>query len=109
MILKGSAHRSASVGLVKWLVTDHTAIISQLKQDGNFRPGYNWCDNPVCTQVQDILTKAPSTTPQGEGYGDLTLPAGFSTEFNKDVQGLYVGQSPQQVAAALNSWLSSNS
>ncbi|GAA5189956.1 ABC transporter substrate-binding protein [Rugosimonospora acidiphila] len=109
MVLKSSQHRDAAVALVKWLVTDHTAVTSQLKQDGDFRPGFDWCTIDLCKQVQQILTDAPATTPQGEGYGDLTLPAGFNTEFNKDAQGLYVGRSPAQVAQAVDAWVKSNS
>jgi hypothetical protein len=107
-VLKAGKNRQAAQKLVQWLVTDEQAVNAQLKQDGNFRPGFDWCETSVCSGVNKLLADAPSTTPQGEGYGDLTLPSGFNSEFNKAVQGLYVGRSPAQVAGDLDKWMEAN-
>lgn len=109
MVLKAGKNQQAARKLVQWLVTDKQAVQTQLKQDGNFRPGFDWCSTDVCGGVNQLLTDAPSTTPQGEGYGDLTLPSGFNSEFNEAVQGLYVGRTPKQVAGDLDKWMEANS
>ncbi|GAB3427828.1 ABC transporter substrate-binding protein [Flindersiella endophytica] len=108
MVLKAGKNQQAARKLVQWLVTDKTAVAAQLKQDGNFKPGVDWCSTEVCGGVNQLLADAPSTTPQGEGYGDLTLPSGFNSEFNEAVQGLYVGRSPKQVAGDLDTWMEAN-
>ena len=107
MILKSSQQQDASKKLVQWLVTDKTAVQSQLTQDGNFRRGYQDQLSPLGRQVQSILDDAPDQVAQGEGYGSNTLPAGFNTEWNKQVQGLYTGQSPEDVAKGIDEWVES--
>jgi ABC-type glycerol-3-phosphate transport system substrate-binding protein len=109
MILKSAKHRALALKLVQWLVTDKSAVTSQLQQDGNFRPGFDRRFTPLERQVQQILDAAPATVPQGEGYGDNTLPNGFNDAWNTQVQGLYVGRSPEKVAAAVDQWVASRS
>ncbi|GAA4488835.1 ABC transporter substrate-binding protein [Actinoallomurus oryzae] len=109
MILKSTKHRALALKLVQWLVTDKAAVTSQLQQDGNFRKGYDRKFTPLEQQVQQILDAAPSGVPQGEGYGDYTLPSGFNDAWNTQVQGLYVGRSPEKVASAIDQWVSSHS
>ncbi|MGW4965524.1 ABC transporter substrate-binding protein [Nonomuraea sp. NPDC004186] len=105
MILKSTPNKDAALKLVQWLVTDQVAVKSQLKQDGNFRAGVEREFTPLEKQVQQILDSAPSGVPQGEGYGDATLPKGFNAAWNTEVQGLYVGKSPKEVAEGVDRWL----
>ncbi|MCA2221871.1 ABC transporter substrate-binding protein [Nonomuraea aurantiaca] len=105
MILKSTPQKDAAVKLVRWLVTDPAAVKSQLKQDGNFRSGVEREFTPLEKQVQEILDTAPSGVPQGEGYGDATLPKSFNAAWNTEVQGLYVGKSPKEVAEGVDRWL----
>ncbi|SEF84565.1 multiple sugar transport system substrate-binding protein/raffinose/stachyose/melibiose transport system substrate-binding protein [Nonomuraea solani] len=105
MILKSTPQKDAALKLVQWLVTDPAAVKSQLAQDGNFRTGVEREFTPLEKQVQEILDKAPSGVPQGEGYGDATLPKGFNAAWNTEVQGLYVGKSPKEVAEGVDRWL----
>ncbi|MEV4017798.1 extracellular solute-binding protein [Nonomuraea angiospora] len=105
MILKSTPNKDAALKLVQWLVTDQAAVKSQLKQDGNFRAGVEREFTPLEKQVQEILDSAPSGVPQGEGYGDATLPKGFNAAWNTEVQGLYVGKSPKEVAEGVDRWL----
>ncbi|MFG6192520.1 ABC transporter substrate-binding protein [Nonomuraea sp. JJY05] len=105
MILKSTPSKDAALKLVQWLVTDQAAVKSQLEQDGNFRAGVEREFTPLEKQVQEILDSAPSGVPQGEGYGDATLPKGFNAAWNTEVQGLYVGKSPKEVAEGVDRWL----
>ncbi|WP_326794188.1 extracellular solute-binding protein [Streptomyces sp. NBC_01808] len=109
MVLKDSGERDLALDLVEWLVTDEQAIVSQLEQDGNFRSGFERDVSPLEDQVQQILDEAPSRVAQGEGYGDDTLPRGFNTAWNTEVQGLYTGRSPEEVAEAVDRWLKDHS
>lgn len=105
MILKDNPNVDQATKLVEWLVTDEAAVESQLVQDGNLRPGTELDLSPLGQQVQGILDDAPRYVAQGEGYGSTTLPAGFNTAWNEAVQGLYIGKSPEDVAAAVDSWV----
>lgn len=109
MILKSTPSKDAALKLVQWLVTDPGAVKSQLAQDGNFRTGVEREFTPLEKQVQEILDKAPQGVPQGEGYGDATLPKGFNAAWNTEVQGLYVGKSPKEVAEGVDRWVASKS
>ncbi|WP_419999006.1 ABC transporter substrate-binding protein [Streptomyces boninensis] len=109
MILKNAKEQKLALELVEWLVTDKKAIASQLQQDGNFRRGFDRKFTPLEKDIQQILEKAPAGVAQGEGYGDNTLPRGFNSAFNTEVQGLYTGRSPEQVAEAVDRWVKSHS
>ncbi|MFC5805065.1 ABC transporter substrate-binding protein [Streptomyces formicae] len=109
MILKDTGQKDLALELVEWLVTDEKAVTSQLEQDGNFRRGLDRTFTPLERQVQQILDAAPSGVAQGEGYGENTLPRGFNTAWNTEVQGLYVGRSPEQVADAVDRWVRDHS
>ncbi|WP_327581592.1 extracellular solute-binding protein [Nonomuraea sp. NBC_00507] len=109
MVMKSSKQQAAALKLVQWLVTDPAAVKSQLQQDGNFRTGVQRDFTPLEQQVQEILDKAPAGVAQGEGYGDATLPKGFNAAWNTEVQGLYVGKSPKDVAAGVDRWLAGRS
>ncbi|OXM59989.1 hypothetical protein [Amycolatopsis vastitatis] len=58
--------------------------------------------------MQGLLDAAPKQVPHPEGLGSVRLPAGFNTEWNKQVQGLYTGKSPADVAAGIDSWMASH-
>lgn len=109
MIMKSTEHRSLATKLVQWLVSDKQAVTAQLKQDGNFRTGVDREFTPLEKDVQKILDDAPGKVAQGEGYGDATLPRGFNTAWNTEVQGLYIGHTPEQVADAVDQWVSAHS
>lgn len=108
MVMKSTKHRSLATKLVQWLVTDDKAVVAQLKQDGNFRTGVDRELTPLEKEVQQILDDASGKVAQGEGYGDATLPRGFNTAWNTEVQGLYIGHTPEQVADAVDQWVSSH-
>ncbi|GAB2964497.1 ABC transporter substrate-binding protein [Streptomyces pseudoechinosporeus] len=105
MVLKDGKQRDLALELVEWLVTDKDAIARQLQQDGNFRRDVERKFTPLEEQVQQILQNALAGVPQGEGYGDSTLPRGFNAAWNTEVQGLYTGRSPKQVADAVDRWV----
>ncbi len=105
MILKKSGSKDTARELVEWLVTDKKAVTAQLKQDGNFRGGFDRDLSPLERDVQKILDDASARVAQGEGYGDDTLPKGFNTAWNTEVQGLYTGRSPDDVAKAVDRWV----
>ncbi|MER6943156.1 extracellular solute-binding protein, partial [Nonomuraea sp. NPDC000554] len=105
MVLKDTKVRDLSVELVKYLVTDKQAIQKQLRQDGNFRQGYPEGLSALGADVQAVLDAAPSQVPHVEGLGSVRTPAGFGTEWNKQVQGLYTGKSVADVAAGIDSWM----
>ncbi|NGN62995.1 extracellular solute-binding protein [Streptomyces sp. A7024] len=109
LILKDAKKRQLALDLVEYLVTDKKALAAQLRQDGNFRRGFDRKFTPLEKQVQQILEAAPAGVAQGEGYGDDTLPRGFNAAFNTEVQGLYTGRSPKDVAEAVDRWVESHS
>lgn len=109
MVMKSTEHRDLATKLVEWLVTDDKAVAAQLEQDGNFRTGVEREFTPLEQEVQQILDDAPAKVAQGEGYGDSTLPRGFGAAWNTEVQGLYIGHTPEAVAQAVDSWVSSHS
>ncbi|MGD6748313.1 ABC transporter substrate-binding protein [Streptomyces sp. BH106] len=109
MILKNSGEKKLARDLVEFLVTDKKAVTAQLKQDGNFRSGVERELSPLERDVQHILDAAPDKVAQGEGYGDDTLPKGFNAAWNTEVQGLYAGRSPDDVAKAVDRWVEAHS
>ena len=108
MVMKATEHRNLATKLVEWLVTDEKAVAAQLAQDGNFRTGVEREFTPLEQDVQKILDEAPAKVAQGEGYGDSTLPRGFGAAWNTEVQGLYIGHTPEAVAQAVDAWVSSH-
>jgi ABC-type glycerol-3-phosphate transport system substrate-binding protein len=105
MVSAGSAHTSEATQLIKYLVTDQTAIDTQLKADGVFRAGSNAQSSPVGKQVQSIIDDAPALVAVGEGAGDTKLPVvGLNNKFTEIVQSLYSGTSPEDAGKALDTW-----
>jgi multiple sugar transport system substrate-binding protein/raffinose/stachyose/melibiose transport system substrate-binding protein len=105
-IFKSTSHQAAALALVQYLTNDKTAVVAQLKGDGTFRAGYPYHINATGDEVQSILDSVgTNVVPIGAGYGPTQMPAGYDAEFNKETQGLYVGQSVSSVVSGLTSWV----
>ena len=110
VIMKDSKHTEAAAKLVEYLVTDKTAILDQLKVDGNYRAGYEYDMGDLGKELLQIVTDTPDSayTPTGQGYGERTLPSGYSTEINAQTQALLGGTAPSDVNKAMDDWFSAN-
>ncbi|WP_226654221.1 ABC transporter substrate-binding protein [Leifsonia sp. LS1] len=110
VIMKDSKHVDAAAKLVEWLVTDKAAILDQLKVDGNYRAGYEYDTTALGTDLATIVADTPDDayTPTGQGYGERTLPSGYSTEINAQTQALLGGTAPGDVNKAMDDWFSAN-
>ncbi|MEL7977448.1 extracellular solute-binding protein [Isoptericola sp. F-RaC21] len=108
-ILKASENQDAAAKLVEFLVTDQKAVASQLEVDGNFRDGYEYDMDDLGKELLQIVadTPAESYTPTGQGYGERTLPTGYSDEINAQTQALIGGTSADKVDAAMDDWFAS--
>ncbi|MGW1208041.1 ABC transporter substrate-binding protein [Streptomyces sp. NPDC002499] len=104
-ILKSSKHQSLALDLVKYLVTDKSAVTASLKSEGNFRSGFSYPGSPLDEAVGKIVDTAPGTVGGTSGAG---VNAGFGNELNTVVQSLYTGQSADQAASKLDSWWNDN-
>lgn len=100
-ILQGSKNHDLALDLVEYLVSDPEAIATSLASEGNFRQGVSYEGSPLNMEVAAILDAAPGLVLGTSGPG---IPGGFGDEVNKQVQALYVGTSPADAAAALDSW-----
>jgi multiple sugar transport system substrate-binding protein/raffinose/stachyose/melibiose transport system substrate-binding protein len=105
-ILASSGAQDAAAQLVEFLVTDQTAVADQLAVDGNFRDGYEYEMTELGQELQQIVadTPAESYTPTGQGYGERTLPTGYSDEINAQTQALIGGTPADKVDAAMDDW-----
>jgi ABC-type glycerol-3-phosphate transport system substrate-binding protein len=105
-ILASSDAQDAAAQLVEFLVTDQTAVADQLAVDGNFRDGYEYEMTELGQELQQIVadTPAESYTPTGQGYGERTLPTGYSDEINAQTQALIGGTPADKVDAAMDDW-----
>lgn len=110
VIMKSSEHQDAAAKLVEWLVTDKDAILDQLKVDGNYRAGYEYEMGDLGTELLQIVSDTPDDayTPTGQGYGERTLPSGYSTEINAQTQALLGGTSAADVNKAMDDWFAAN-
>lgn len=109
-ILNASKNQDAAAKLIEFLTTDKAAVTSQLKVDGNFRDGYEYEMTPLGEELQKIVsdTKASSYTPTGGGYGERTMPAGYSGEINTQTQALLGGTSAADVLKSMDDWFAAN-
>ena len=105
-ILKASEDQDAAAKLVEFLVTDQDAVASQLEVDGNFRDGYEYEMDDLGKELLQIVADTPAEayTPTGQGYGERTLPAGYSDEINAQTQALIGGTSADKVDSAMDDW-----
>ena len=110
VIMKASPHQDAAAKLVEFLVTDHDSVLNELKADGNYRGGYSYDMNDLGKQLLQIVTDTPAAqyTPTGAGYGQRTLPNGYSTELNTQTQALLGGTSASDVLKAMDDWFKAN-
>ncbi|MCK9794632.1 ABC transporter substrate-binding protein [Isoptericola sp. 4D.3] len=108
-ILRSSESQEAAAQLVEFLVTDQAAVADQLEVDGNFRDGYEYEMDALGQELQQIVadTPAESYTPTGQGYGERTLPTGYSDEINAQTQALIGGTAADEVVAAMDDWFAS--
>lgn len=108
-ILRTSEDQDAAAKLVEFLVTDQTAVADQLEVDGNFRDGYEYEMDALGQELQQIVadTPAESYTPTGQGYGERTLPTGYSDEINAQTQALIGGTPAADVESAMDDWFAS--
>ena len=110
VIMKDAKHVDAAAKLVEYLVTDKAAILDQLKVDGNYRAGYEYDMDDLGKELLKIVSDTPdaSYTPTGQGYGQRTLPDGYSTEINAQTQALLGGTSAADVNKAMDAWFAAN-
>lgn len=101
VVVKQSKNQQAAIDLVKWLTTDKTAVASELAADGNFRKGYTYKMSSLGEGVQKIVDASPGAFV--EAADEQPLP-GYSTELGSQIQSLYSGSTPQQVAENLDKW-----
>jgi len=101
VVVKQSKNQKAAISLVKWLTTDKTAVGSELAADGNFRKGYTYTMSSLGKGVQKIVDASPGGFV--EAADEQPLP-GYSTELNSQIQSLYSGSTPKQVAENLDTW-----
>lgn len=109
-ILKVSSHQDAAAKLIEFLTTDKKAVADQLAVDGNFRDGYEYEMTDLGKELLQIVADTPAKayTPTGGGYGERTLPDGFSGEINTQTQALMGGTPPADVVAAMDAWFAAN-
>ncbi|MFC7877827.1 ABC transporter substrate-binding protein [Isoptericola sp. NPDC057391] len=108
-ILRSSESQDAAAKLVEFLVTDKDAVASQLEVDGNFRDGYEYEMDDLGKELLQIVADTPAEayTPTGQGYGERTLPTGYSDEINAQTQALIGGTPADEVDAAMDDWFAS--
>lgn len=109
-ILKVSEHQDAAAKLIEFLTTDQTAVADQLEVDGNFRDGYEYEMSPLGEELLQIVADTPAEayTPTGGGYGERTLPDGYSGEINTQTQALMGGTPAHDVIASMDAWFTAN-
>lgn len=107
-ILQSSKSQAAALDLVKYLVTDKTAVLAELKAEGNFRSGFEYPGTPLNDEVAKIVSSAPGTVVASDGQGDNAAPAGFGDEVNKLAQSMYVKEKASSAIASLDQWYTSN-
>lgn len=108
MIFKSTKHLDNAKALVRYLATDKEAITKYLTVDSVLRTDFGVATTPLGKDVEQIFQSAPKLFVAPDGFGDDALPKGFTTEFNKQVQGLYVGDSPADVAKRVDAWVKAN-
>lgn len=109
-ILKASENQDAAAKLLEFLTTDKKAVADQLEVDGNFRDGYEYEMTDLGKELLQIVADTPAAayTPTGGGYGERTLPDGFSGEINTQTQALMGGTPASDVITSMDAWFTAN-
>jgi|GEM_PF-970684 len=109
-ILKASKNQDAAAKLLEFLTTDQKAVADQLEVDGNFRDGYEYEMTDLGKELLQIVADTPAAayTPTGGGYGERTLPDGFSGEINTQTQALMGGTPASDVITSMDAWFTAN-
>jgi multiple sugar transport system substrate-binding protein/raffinose/stachyose/melibiose transport system substrate-binding protein len=107
-IAKGSKNQTADLDLLKYLVTDKTAVTAELQAEGNFRKGFDYAGSPLHQDLSEVVNNAPKTVEGASGMGDAAAPNGFGDELNKLAQGLYSGGSADASVKSLDTWYRAN-
>lgn len=105
-IPKAAPYRALAEEFVRYLDTSMTAITPLVKADGDFTTPPLYHLSGVSQQIQQIATSARVVGVPGAGSN--VEPTGFAAEEFKATQGLFIGQSPAQVAGQLDSWWAQN-
>lgn len=110
ILMKASKHQDAAAKLVEYLTTDKDAVVKQLQVDSNFRDGYEYKMDALGQELTKIVaaTSATDYTPTGQGYGEHTLPGGYSIEVNAQTQALMGGTAASDVRTAMDNWFAAN-
>ncbi|HCS60231.1 MAG TPA: hypothetical protein DIW46_02375 [Microbacterium sp.] len=109
-ILKVSENQDAAAKLIEFLTTDQKAVADQLEVDGNFRDGYEYEMTDLGKELLQIVADTPAEAyaPTGGGYGERTLPDGYSGEINTQTQALMGGTSAADVIKSMDAWFAAN-
>ncbi|MDR2998451.1 MAG: ABC transporter substrate-binding protein [Microbacterium sp.] len=109
-ILKATKSQDAAAQLIEFLVTDKKAVTAQLAVDGNFRDGYEYEMTPLGEELQKISAETPAKayTPTGGGYGERTMPTGYSEELNTQTQALIGGTKAADMLKSMDDWFAAN-
>lgn len=105
-ILKASKNQAIDLDLVKYLVTDKSAVATSLKSEGNFRKGYSYPGSPLNEAVAKILDEAPGLS--AEATNLPIVPGTFGTELNTTVQSMITGTSASSASNGLDTWWATN-
>jgi ABC-type glycerol-3-phosphate transport system substrate-binding protein len=102
-----TSHKALAEEFVHYLSTN-AAVAPLVKADGDFTNTSLYNVGELGQQIETIARDAKAIGVPDEGID--TWPNGFATYFDQAVQGLWVGQSPSGVAAALDeNWNSDKS
>lgn len=107
-VLKSSKHQKESFELIQYLVSDKDAVTTQLKAEGNFRPGFTYDASPLTQAVSKLVDAAPGAVVAGDGFGSNVAPSGFSDQLSTTLQGLYLGDSVSKAISSLDQWWNTN-
>jgi len=102
-ILKDSKNVALALDLVKYLVSDKTAVETALTQ-GDFRAGYSVTASELTMAVAQVLDDSPGLVSFYLGSGS----SAFQDQVNLSVQSLYTGNSSSVAVADIDTWWKTN-
>jgi multiple sugar transport system substrate-binding protein/raffinose/stachyose/melibiose transport system substrate-binding protein len=102
-----SKHKELAMDLIKFLMTDKTAIETALKQEGGARSGYSYETTPLGEAVNEVVGACSSYAPLADASAGV--PSGFADELAKGVEGLYTSTTtPAEILEDLQTYWSDN-